>query len=94
MSESYKSADQATNMRTVVGLAITDPEFKNQIVGRSPDQIKQAIDSHQQALGITSTSLSDDSLSALSSITSSEIDTLKQIYEKVRYAGIRPLDML
>jgi hypothetical protein len=88
------SSDQVGNMQTVVGLAITDPDFKDQIVGKSPDQIKQAIDSHQQALGITSSSLSNDSLSALSSLTSSDIDTLKQIYEKVSHAGIKPRNML
>ena len=94
MSEPNKSSDQSLNMRKVVGMTITDPSFRNKIAGKSVNEIKEALDSEQGNLGISSSSLTNDSLQALASLTPNELDTLSQIFNKVRNVGVEPPEML
>jgi hypothetical protein len=93
MSQSTKSSDQSLNVRKVVGLTITDPTFRSQIAGKAVADIREAIDSRSQDLGFQSGSLTDTTLTALSSVTSDELTTLSEIFGKVKDIPVEPYEM-
>ncbi|HEY7079858.1 MAG TPA: hypothetical protein VH500_09160 [Nitrososphaeraceae archaeon] len=89
MSESNKSSKQTDNLKKVVGLAMTDSEFRKEFV----KDHKKAIDDKHMELGFKHTELSDQSHEVLSSLTTGEIDTLHEIFKKAERGGIRPVEM-
>jgi hypothetical protein len=89
MSARRKSSNQPSYLKKVVGLAMTDENFRRAL---TVDH-KKAIDSKRRRLKFDHSKLSQRSHDVLSSLTAEEISTLHRIHQKAKKGGIRPLEM-
>ncbi len=89
MTSSNNLSDQSNYLKKIIGLALTDDNFRRTL----SENPKDAINNKSADLGFGHDKLSNESHEVLKSITPEEFNTLHNIFQKANKVGIGPIEM-